>query len=103
MARQPKPRPPKKPTDRSLKNLRPFKSGSEWNGNAAGRPKGSRNKLCEDFIKALADDFAESGIEAIKQARADRPAQYIAIIAGLLPKDLTVVNKTHEEWLAELG
>jgi len=28
-------------TDKRLRNLKPFKSGAEWTGNALGRPKGS--------------------------------------------------------------
>ena len=31
----------------------------------SGRPKGSRNKLGEDFIAALAEDFAKHGMKAI--------------------------------------
>ena len=30
-----------------------------------GRPKGSRNKLGEDFIAAVAEDFAKHGMKAI--------------------------------------
>ena len=29
--------------------------------NLKGRPKGSRNKLSEEFLRELADDFAEHG------------------------------------------
>src|SRR5688572_19169397 len=37
---------------------RPFEAGQS--GNLAGRPKGSRNKLSEAFLQALAPDFIET-------------------------------------------
>jgi hypothetical protein len=36
----------------------PFKPGQS--GNPDGRPRGSRNKLGEAFVQALADDFSET-------------------------------------------
>ena len=58
-------------------------------GNPAGRPKGARNKLGEAFIHALATDFEENGIEAIKLTRVNDPTAYCKIVASLLPKDVT--------------
>jgi len=63
-----------------------FKPGQS--GNPKGRAKGSRNKLGEDFIHALHDDFQEHGIEVIKTVRADRPHDYLKIVASLMPKQL---------------
>jgi Family of unknown function (DUF5681) len=57
-------------------------------GNPAGRPKGSRNKLSEDFVAALYNDFQEHGSAAIAACRAEKPDVYVRIIAGLLPKDV---------------
>ena len=37
-----------------------------------GRPRGSRNKLGEDFINALADDFAKHGAVAIERVSGRR-------------------------------
>lgn len=53
-----------------------------------GRPKGSRNKLGEDFIKALAEDFEENGIAAIAIARRTDPVQYLKVIAAVIPKEV---------------
>lgn len=61
-----------------------FKPGQS--GNPAGRPKGSRNKLSEAFLRVLADDFAEYGEEVIDQLRREHPAQYANVIAKLMPK-----------------
>lgn len=51
-----------------------------------GRPKGSRNKLSEAFLRVLADDFEANGLEAIEQLRRDNPGQYANVIAKLMPK-----------------
>lgn len=53
-----------------------------------GRPKGSRNKLGEDFLKALHADFEENGVEAIAQVREEKPDQYLKVIASILPKEI---------------
>lgn len=59
-----------------------------------GRPKGSRNKLGEDFLKAMADDFEKNGVAAIEKVRTEKPDAYIKVIAGLLPQDINFnVNK----------
>lgn len=58
-------------------------------GNSGGgRPKGSRNALGEDFLKAIHDDFKENGVSAIQTVRAERPQDYIKVIAGLLPREM---------------
>lgn len=62
-----------------------------------GRPKGSRNKLGEAFLAAMHADFQEHGVAAIEQVRAEKPDQYLKVIASLLPKDLNItVNKFDE-------
>lgn len=55
-----------------------------------GRPKGSRNKLGEDFIAALHEDFQAHGKAAIVKVRAEKPDQYLKVIASIVPKDLNV-------------
>lgn len=71
----------------------PFKPGKS--GNPNGRPQGSRHRLSEDFIKALADDFADHGVETIRAVREADPAVYVRVIASVLPKEstLTIDNK----------
>lgn len=83
--------PPKTPT-----LMPPWQPGQS--GNPAGRPKGARSKLGEDFLKALVEDFNEevegraNGIEAIRKMRTDSPDQYIKVVASILPKELTGEN-----------
>lgn len=55
-----------------------------------GRQVGSRNKLGEDFIAALANDFSKNGVKAIEKVRTDRPDVYLKVIAQIVPKELTI-------------
>jgi hypothetical protein len=64
-----------------------FKPGVS--GNPAGRPKGSRSKLGEAFLKELLDDWEKNGIEALRKMRDERPHEYIKVVASILPKELT--------------
>ena len=73
---------------KSRDNLVPWEKGKS--GNPAGRVKGSRSKLQENFLKALSDDFDEGGIAAIQTMRLERPADYVRAIASLMPKQLDV-------------
>ncbi len=65
-----------------------FKPGQS--GNPAGRPKGSRNRVSEKLLEALATDFEAHGKEVIEKVRADRPADYLKIIASLVPKQMEI-------------
>jgi hypothetical protein len=67
-----------------------FKAGAEWTGNRNGRPKGSRNKLGEDFIQALQESFNQHGAATIETVRQERPHEYLKVVASILPKELNV-------------
>lgn len=58
-----------------------------------GRPRESKDRLTKDVLKALADDFAEHGCAAVKAVRENEPAQYLKIIASLVPKEIEVTRK----------
>ena len=51
-----------------------------------GRPKGSRNKLSEAFIKALSDDFEKEGMATVEKVRIEKPEAYLNTIGRLMPK-----------------
>lgn len=55
-----------------------------------GRPKGSRNKLCEDFIADLQKFWEEGGAKVIQDVAETRPHELLKAVASLCPKDVTV-------------
>jgi hypothetical protein len=73
---------------------RPFLPGQS--GNPFGRVKGSRNKLTEDFLRAMSEDFSEHGPDAIRRTREEDPAVYVRVIASLMPKQLEVSRPLEE-------
>lgn len=77
----------------------PWKPGQS--GNPNGRPKGSRNKLSEDFVAKLYDDFTAHGQAAIEECRAKSPETYVKVIAGLLPKEMHISASPLEEMSAD--
>ena len=79
----------------------PWKPGES--GNPAGRPKGSRNKLGEEFITELYNDWCQHGAAALKKVRENRPDVYVKVVASLLPREIEAkVAKSWEEALDEL-
>ena len=76
------------PTENGKKRTMPsedtqFKPGHPG---GPGRPKGSRSKLSEAFLKALADDFEANGVATIDQLRMESPKDYVGTIGRLMPK-----------------
>jgi len=63
--------------------------------NPNGRPKGSRNKFAEEFLRDFLADWEKHGKKAIRNARQEDPVQYLKIAASLLPKDFNI-NVTDE-------
>jgi hypothetical protein len=64
------------------------------NSGGPGKPKGARNKLGEEFIQALHEDFQSHGVAAIQAVRTERPHEYVKVIASLLPKELKVTTES---------
>ena len=75
-----------KNTDNTVEKQWEFKKGQS--GNPNGRPKGSRNKLSERFLQALAADFERYGIYSIARVRRKDPTAYLKIITSVLPKEI---------------
>jgi Family of unknown function (DUF5681) len=74
----------------TTKHLQKWTPGQS--GNELGRPKGAKNRLQSDFLHALAEDFRQHGMEAIRIMRVERPAEYVKVVASLMPKELLVTQ-----------
>lgn len=74
-----------------------FEPGNEWAfkpGNP-GRPRGSRNKLADEFITDLLNDWQQNGKQAIVDMREESPTNYCKVVAAVIPKE---VNHTVEDY-----
>jgi hypothetical protein len=62
-----------------------------------GRPKGSRNKLQEDFLRDVREAWEERGPAAIQAMIAEKPSEFVKMVAGLMPKEATLNINDHSE------
>jgi hypothetical protein len=69
------------------------------NSGLPGRPKGARNKLAEAMIEDLYQDWKAHGIQAIRETRETRPADYLKIVAMIVSKaeDLSLDSEMRDE------
>lgn len=72
-------------------------------GNPAGRPKGSRVKLTEAFLRDLAGVWQDQGIEVARKVAKDDPSTFLRVVASLIPKTVALsVDTSLEGVLAEI-
>jgi hypothetical protein len=62
-------------------NLRP---------NPAGRPKGARARLSEDFLRDLHEAWGKHGIAALERCASESPDVFVRTVAGLMPREATL-------------
>jgi len=72
-----------------------FLAGNSGNG---GRKRGSRNRLTDQFLTVIADDFAEHGAEALAKLREKDPAAYLQLVGGLVPRELIAKHETEHDY-----
>ena len=75
-------------TEKQQRNLIPYKPGQS--GNPKGRPKGSRNKLSEDFFRDLSEAWQAFGKPALMAMAWTDPVAFVRVAAQLMPKDVEV-------------
>lgn len=74
--------------------------GSRFKPGNPGRPKGSRNKLGEQFLAALCADFEAHGARVIERVREEEPGVYLRVIARVVPPSMMTL---HESVVSELS
>jgi hypothetical protein len=53
--------------------------------NGGGRPKGSRNKLGEQFIQDVYNEWQRSGADALARMSKNDPSAFVRVVANILP------------------
>lgn len=62
-----------------------------------GKPKGVKHRLQENFLKDVHEAWEQNGATAIQQMIADKPGDFVKMVASLMPKEATLnINDNSE-------
>jgi hypothetical protein len=79
-----------KPVTTVPEQLKPYWFKPGQSGNPAGRPKSSKHRLSEGFLRDMADAWEAEGANAIAKVVKDKPEVFLKVAADLLPKEATL-------------
>lgn len=79
-------------TDKPAKPSTLFQPGNR--ANPAGRPKGSRDKVAGLFLNDLQALWSEQGDAVLRRAAFEKPMEFAAMVAKLLPAKLEITTPT---------
>ena len=70
-------------------------------GNPAGRPKGTRNKLSEQFLEDMHDLWKRRGMQVLESIVETHPEKLLAAMVQVLPRDfqVTVTDENATKWV----
>jgi hypothetical protein len=83
-------------TDNTNAQQKPWLFKPGQSGNPAGRPKGSRNKLAEDFLSDAYQQWQQHGSKALETMATSEPAKFCQMVASLLPKEMHIKDSALE-------
>jgi len=86
-------------TEKKQRNLIPYKPGQS--GNPKGRPKGSRNKLSEQFFRDLCDVWEAFGKPALMAMAWTDPVAFVRLVASLIPRELEATTTPVAERMSD--
>jgi hypothetical protein len=88
---------PRSKTDNTNAQQKPWLFKPGQSGNPAGRPKGSRNKLAEDFLSDAYQQWQQNGPKALETMATSEPAKFCQMVASLLPKEMHIKDSALED------
>ena len=86
-------------TEKKQRNLIPYKPGQS--GNPKGRPKGSRNKLSEQFFRDLCDVWEAFGKPALMAMAWTDPVAFVRLAASLIPREFEATTPVTPERMSD--